>query len=320
MVGAGDDLQVAGHAVGFAQLGGLGHDGGVAAQVGQQFILGGVVEQRGVERVFSIDAAVHSGGHRVSGCAAGACMRVLDVEHRVLVAVLLQELGIQRERGVRREPRQRITDGVLAQPGNEVLELDDVARAFGQLGAVHRHELADQDLNVGLGIVSGGGGDGLQPVDVAVVVCSQQVDLLVVAAVLLGQVVRGIRGEVGRFAVRPDHHPVLVVTEVRGAQPDGTAVVEHVALLAKAGDGTFDGAGVVQLLLREVDVKGDAEVGEGVLDVLHLRLVRGATDHRQRRDVGQFPDVRVFRQDVVAQLGNVLTGVTSLRHAAAVQA
>src|SRR5688572_26416108 len=36
VVGPGNDLEVAGHPVGFPQLRGLGHDGGVAAQVGQQ--------------------------------------------------------------------------------------------------------------------------------------------------------------------------------------------------------------------------------------------------------------------------------------------
>ena len=90
-------------------------------------------------------------------------------------------------------------------------------------------------------------------------------------------------------------HAVLVVAEVGGAQPDGAAVVEDVALLAEARDGVLDRAGVVQFLLGEVDVELDAEIGEGLLDVLHLRLVGRAADHRQRRHLGQLPDARVLR-------------------------
>ena len=121
------------------------------------------------------------------------------------------------------------------------------------------------------------GRDGLEPVDVAVVVGAEQVDLLGEAAVLLGQVVGGVGGEVRRLAVRADHHAVLVVAEVGGAQPDRAAVVVDVALFAEAGDGVFDGAGVVQFLLGEEDVEVDAELGEGLLDV------RAAAPCRPRR-------------------------------------
>ena len=62
-------------------------------------------------------------------------------------------------------------------------------------------QLADLDLDVVLGVVAGAGRDGLEPVDVAVVVGAEQVDLLVEAAVLLAQVVGGVGGEVGGAAV-----------------------------------------------------------------------------------------------------------------------
>ena len=126
------------------------------------------------------------------------------------------------------------------------------------------------------------------------VVRAKQVDLLGEAAVLLGEVVGGVGGEVGGLAVGADHHAVLVVAEVRGAQPDRTAVVEHVALLAKAGNGTFDRAGVVQFLLGEEHVEFDAEIRERGLDVLHLGLVGRSADHGNRGDFGQFADVRVL--------------------------
>jgi hypothetical protein len=111
-------------------------------------------------------------------------------------------------------------------------------------------ELADLDLDVVLGVVPRAGGDGLEAVDVAVVVRPEQVDLLVEAAVLLGQVVGGVRGEVGRDAVGADQNAVLVVTERRGAQPDRAVAVEDVALLAQPLDGLLDGAAVVQRTSR----------------------------------------------------------------------
>ncbi len=240
-------------------------------------------------------------------------MRVLDVEHRVLVAVLLQQFRVQGQRRIGREAGQRVADRVLAEPGDEVLELDDVAGPLGELGAVDGDQLADQDLDVDLGVVPGGGRNGLEPVDVAVVVGAEQVDLLGVAAVLLGQVVGGVGGEVRRLAVRADHHAVLVVTEVRGAQPDRAAVVVDVALFAEPRDGVLDRAGVVEFLLGEVDVEVDAELGEGALDVVQLGLVGRAADHRQRRDVGQFTDVRVLGQHLVAKVRDVLAGVAALR-------
>ena len=165
----------------------------------------------------------------------------------------------------------------------------------------------------------GGGRDGLEPVDVAVVVGAEEVDLLGVAAVLLGQVVGGVGGEVRGLTVCADHHAVLVIAEVGGAQPDRAAVVEHVALFAQAGDGVFDRAGVVELLLGEVDIKVDAKLGQRLLDVVHLRLVRGAPDHRQGRHFGEFADVRVLGEHLVAEVRDVLARVAALGHVPAVQ-
>ena len=74
----------------------------------------------------------------------------------------------------------------------------------------------------------------LQPADVAVVVGAEQVDAAVEAALALVEVVGGVGGEVGQLAVGPDQHPVLVVAEVGGAQPERAVGVEDVALLARA--------------------------------------------------------------------------------------
>ena len=69
--------------------------------------------------------------------------------------------------------------------------------ALAQARAVDRDELADQHLDVVLGVVARAGRERLEPVDVAVVVGAEQVDLVREAAVALVQVVRGVGGEVG---------------------------------------------------------------------------------------------------------------------------
>jgi hypothetical protein len=51
------------------------------------------------------------------------------------------------------------------------------------------------------------------------------------AALALVDVVGGVGGEVGELAVGLDQHPVLVVVEVGGAQPQRAVGLEHVALL-----------------------------------------------------------------------------------------
>lgn len=83
--------------------------------------------------------------------------------------------------------------------------------ALGEAGAVDRDRLADEDLNVLLDVVVGTGRDGLQAVDVAVVVRPEQLDLLGEAAVLLGEVVGGGGGKVG--------DPVAMLPVLRSLHP-----------------------------------------------------------------------------------------------------
>ena len=86
----------------------------------------------------------------------------------------------------------------------------------------------------------GRAGEGLEAVHVAVVVGTEQVDLVREAAVALVEVVGGVGGEVGVDAVAATDDAVLVVAEVGGAHPDGVVLVEDVALGAQALDGGVD--------------------------------------------------------------------------------
>ena len=273
---AGELLEVAGDPVRLAQLGRLADHPRELAEGRQQHRLGLVVQQRRVEPVL----APHAVLGRQPGHPADPGVRVLHVEHGVVVAALAQLLAVQVERRVRRVAGQGVPDGVAADPVDQVTHLDHVPGALGQLGAVEVDQLADQHLDVDARVVPGAGGDGLEPADVAVVVRAEHVDLLGEAPVLLAQVVRGVRGEVGGHAVLPDHHPVPVVAEVGRAQPHRAVGVEDVPLLAQPGHGLLDRAALVQGALAEPDVEVHVERGEHLLDLGQLGLV---AERRGRR-------------------------------------
>ena len=110
--------------------------------------------------------------------------------------------------------------------------------------AVDRDELADEHLDVLLGVIARSARERLEPVHVAVVVGAEQVDLVREAAVALVQVVGGVGGEVGVLAVRAADDAVLVVAEVGRAHPYRALVVEDVALRAQTVDGLVDQAGL----------------------------------------------------------------------------
>ena len=77
---------------------------------------------------------------------------------------------------------------------------------------------------------------------VAVVVRAPHVDDQVEVATELVAVIRDVGQQVGVLAVALDEHPVLVVAEHGGAQPDRPlALLDHVALaqvVERVGDGT----------------------------------------------------------------------------------
>ena len=63
-------------------------------------------------------------------------------------------------------------------------------------------------------------------------------------------VVGDIGQEVGGVAIGLDEHPILVVAEFGGPQPQRAIFFEHVAAGPQLGEGGLDGAGVHQRPLR----------------------------------------------------------------------
>lgn len=307
MVGRRDRLEVAGHSVGLAHLGGTGDDGGELPEVGQQLLLRGVGEQRGVET-----GAVHARLDGVARGGAGAGMGVLDIEDRVVVGLRPQQLRVDVDRRVRGEAGQRVAQSIGPQPGDQVGQLDDVSGALGELGSLDAHQLADEDLDVAVGVVPGTGGDGLEPDHVAMVVRPEQVDLLLEAALPLREVVGGVGGEVGRLTVGLEQHAILVIAEVGGAQPDGAVAVLDMALAAQRLHRCGHFAVIVEGLLGEVDVEVHAELRKGVLDLPELRLVGELSDDGQGLLPRQVHQVGARREGLLGQLLSVLPRVAAL--------
>ncbi len=131
--------------------------------------------------------------------------------------------------------------------------------------------MPDQHLDIALRVIASTRGDGLQSIDVPVVVGPQHIDLSCEATVLLVEVVRRIRGEVCRLPRRAQQHPVLVVTEIGRAQPHSPIGVEDVALLAQPLHCGSDRAGVVQRLLGEPHVEVHRKRRQRVFDLLDLK-------------------------------------------------
>ena len=180
---AGEVLEVARDPVRLAQVGRLRHDPREVAQDREQRGLGVVGQQRGVEAVLPVHAVLRGEPGDVGGPGVG----VLHVEDRVVVGLLAQLVDVERQRAVGGVAGQGVADGVGADHVDQVVAGSMMlpARLLIALAAAEVDQLADQDLDVVLGVVARTGRNRLEPADVAVVVGAEQVDHLVEAAVLL---------------------------------------------------------------------------------------------------------------------------------------
>ena len=318
MVRPGELLQVAGDPVRVAQLGGLRDDPGEVAELGQQGRLARVVEQRRVEPVL----AAHAGVGGVLPDVAGAGVRVLHVEHRVLVAPLDEQVEVEVDHRVHRRAREGVPRGVDADGLHQVLHRHHGAGALGHPdGLAGGHEvdhLPDEDLEVHVRGVAERGAHRHHPADVPVVVGPEHDDHPVEPALALVQVVRQVARDVGGLAVGLDDHPVLVVAEVRGAQPRRAVGLEDVAQLAQAGDGALDRPGLVEGVLVEVHLEVDPEAVQRRLDLAEHELDAACAEDLLRDVVGQGERVRLAclaaaREHGVGDVGDVLAAVAVLR-------
>ena len=120
------------------------------------------------------------------------------------------------------------------------------------------------------------GAEGLDrrphPRHVAVVVGAQRVHQAVRTPLELVAVVGDVGAEVGGLAAGTDQHPVLVVAERRGPQPDRPLALVDVAARAERLDRPLELPARVQRALREPAVEANAEAIQRRLDPLAHRL------------------------------------------------
>ena len=213
--------------------------------------------------------------------AGDAGVGVLDVVDRVVVRLAAGELEVEVDRGVVTAPEHEPARRVDADVVEQLVEGDEVAAALRHLRPLAAFddvdEAHDQRLEA-LRVGAEGLDRGAHAGHVAMVVGAEDVDQPAEAALELVPVVGDVGGEVGRFAVGPDQHPVLVVAEGRRAQPEGLVAAVGVAGLVELGEGRLDLAAAVEVALGEPGVEADAEAVEGAAHVLEDQLDAAAAD------------------------------------------
>ena len=225
---------------------GQGHDLGQLGQLAQDVELALVGEQRevGVRERRPDDARLG----RLAPDGVDAGVGVLDVEDGVLVRLRGDEVEVDRLAGVERLEQEREPGHVRARRPRRGRRAapSSPARLDSRTSSTAPHEedqLPEDELEL-VRLVAEGLDAGLQPGDVAVVVGAPDVDQQLIAAGELVAVVGDVRQQVGGLAVGLDEHAVLVVTEVGGAQPHRTVLLEDHTLGPQVGQRGVDGTGV----------------------------------------------------------------------------
>jgi hypothetical protein len=245
--------------------------------------------------------AAHAVLGRVGRHRARPRVGVLDVEDRVVCGARGHHVQIELEGGVHRGPHERIPGGVHPDHLDQVLHRDHVP---GPLGHAHRlaaaHEvdqLADEDVHVPprAGRVAESTRHRVHAPDVSVMVGPQHVHAPVCPAGALVQIVGQVSREIGGLTVGLDDDPVLVVPEIRRAQPHRALPVEDHAALAQPLDGPGHGPRLVQGLLVEEHVEIGTELVQRGLDLLEHQLYAARAEDLPSLGLGQCARIRLAR-------------------------
>ena len=207
-------------------------------------------------------------------------MRILHVIHGVRVVLALNGLDVEIDHLVIGLCHERVTRSVGTDLLKQLIEGDHSALA---LAHAHRcavaqevDELAEHDLEL-IGVTKGLA-DGLDALDVAVVIGTPQVDDMIHTLELV-PVIGNVGGKVGVLAVRLDKNAVLVVAELGGAEPQRAGLVaEQIAELVELGEGAVYrrgplGALLIKAALREPHIEVAASLMTGLADGLKHHLV-----------------------------------------------
>ena len=251
--------------------------------------------------------------------ATNAGVGVLHIVDRVLLALRARQRQVEVEMRIHRAREQEKASDVGADVLDQLAQGYDHALALGHLldfAALRQaHHLVNDELGH-RGVNAGGGHPRLDARHLRGVVGAPDIDQVLEPP---RQLVLGI-GEVGHkvgFGAVPAHqHPVLLVPEVGGAQPQrAVLLVEHPARpqILELG---LDRAGGEELALTEPGVEADAEHLEGLADLGdHQVLAQDGELQvavRLLRDLAQA--LALTRNQLAGEVNHILAGVAVFRH------
>src|SRR5262245_8708400 len=187
-------------------------------------------------------------GWRVAEDARDSRVRVLDVVDRVLLRLLRGQVDVDVDCLVGTPVDEVPARGVDADLVHEVVEEDDVAAPLRDLALFPAlddvHELVEENLDV-LGLVAEHLRHDRVPAANAVVVGTEHVDDPVEAAIELVGEVHDVDRRVGRLAASfggAHEHAVLLLSELRRADPDRSFLLVRVEPLEHFGQPALEGA------------------------------------------------------------------------------
>jgi len=108
---------------------------------------------------------------------------------------------------------------------------------------------------------------GAHPRDVAVMIGAKHIDEPREAALALGEMVGDVGGEVGLVAVLTHHHPILLIAEGGGPEPERTFPPVQVPGALEHRERVIDGAALGELALGGPLIEAHPELGKIVADV-----------------------------------------------------
>ena len=141
---------------------------------------------------------------------------------------------------------------------NELIESDRLARPLAHLDqltiAIEADHLENEDLQMA-GIVPQGLHGRFHTGNVAVMIGAPKVDDAVKATLEFILMIGNIGGKIGRYPVVTNDYTVLIISEISGTEPEGTALFVDIALLLEGVHSFLDLIRIVEALLAEPHIK-----------------------------------------------------------------
>ena len=155
-------------------------------------------------------------------------MRILNVVYRVLVGFLFGKIKVKIQLTIKRAHEKEIARSIDANLLHQFMQRDRFPRAFAQLDelsiTIEAHHLKQQDFERPC-IVSKRFHGSLYTRDIAVMICPPNIDERPVATPIFIIMVGNIRCKIGWLAVCTKNDPVLIITIVRRAEPNGAILL-----------------------------------------------------------------------------------------------